>query len=1063
MRLSRLALLRYGAFTDRTLEFPVAPCDFHVIHGPNEAGKSTLRHALDDLLFGFDHITRHDFRHKSSELRLGATLTQGDDALAFVRRKGAKQTLRDGAGQPLPDDALHPLLGGVDKSFFHRMFSLDPTRLRQGGRELLAAGDDAGPMLLAADTGLHGLKGLHQGLEEEARAIFAPRAASHRSFYQALDRGKEAEKRMREASVRVETWKEAVRALEEIDTRRRELTRQLEVLTQSRELCQRQRRVLPLLAELERLEQRIAELAPLPEPPPESGAVAEVEQEWRLLVHHEESAREREEELPLLRRRVAAFLEELGLDGEGLDAMARVMPRRAGIAPLRRLLVERGEVLARRREAEQQVARRREAVAQREEALILAGPVPDRESLVAALRLARQGQGGLREERKLREDCLRIEARLAEELAGLAPWRGTPEGLTALATPGVETVQGFLDEERRLREARDRLAERMREVRVRIAERRGERRQLLHEGRAVKESALLAARARRDQGWSLVARILDGDIPDNEEIDSYAGDAPLAEVIGAAMLQADDLADQRYREAGASARLTQVEGEMLRLQAQMDPLREDAATSQREREAWAVAWRGVAPFDAAPVTVLAWLARRERVLARWREGNELARRVAALAQEAGESRRYLADALVLLGAAPGEAAPLDLLVEEGAERERTLLARDEEQRVARQQLAAERASLLREGEALERALVAEAAWWEAWRGALAAMAWPGAGEPEGMGDLLTRLEGAWEALARARELEEGLARRLERRRAVAGLVEELARRLAPQWCGHPTGEVLAGLVHTYDAQRRARDERVALDQRREELLTRLAGEGDGRGLLELRRECVGVDGDLLPGRIGQVQREMDERHAALEQLSAERVKARARQEVMAGGDGAARAACDREQALAELQGEAVRHARLWSAARVLGWVLERYRRAGQGPLLQRAGVLFGILTRGSFEALELEFDDQARPRLIGVRSGGEGVAPEGMSDGTVDQLYLALRVAAVELHLFRGGALPFVVDDLFIHFDDGRAEAGLLVLAELARHTQVLFLTHHVHLVELARRVLPGQHEVHAL
>ena len=35
-----------------------------------------------------------------------------------------------------------------------------------------------------------------------------------------------------------------------------------------------------------------------------------------------------------------------------------------------------------------------------------------------------------------------------------------------------------------------------------------------------------------------------------------------------------------------------------------------------------------------------------------------------------------------------------------------------------------------------------------------------------------------------------------------------------------------------------------------------------------------------------------------------------------------------------------------------------------------------------------------------------------MSEGTRDQLYLALRLAALELHLGRATALPFVADDL---------------------------------------------------
>ncbi len=78
----------------------------------------------------------------------------------------------------------------------------------------------------------------------------------------------------------------------------------------------------------------------------------------------------------------------------------------------------------------------------------------------------------------------------------------------------------------------------------------------------------------------------------------------------------------------------------------------------------------------------------------------------------------------------------------------------------------------------------------------------------------------------------------------------------------------------------------------------------------------------------------------------------------------------------------------------------------------------------------------------------------GMSTGTADQLYLALRVASIEDYLDRANALPFVADDLFINFDDNRAGAGFQVLGELAKKTQVLFFTHHQHLVDIARDTL---------
>jgi uncharacterized protein YhaN len=76
-----------------------------------------------------------------------------------------------------------------------------------------------------------------------------------------------------------------------------------------------------------------------------------------------------------------------------------------------------------------------------------------------------------------------------------------------------------------------------------------------------------------------------------------------------------------------------------------------------------------------------------------------------------------------------------------------------------------------------------------------------------------------------------------------------------------------------------------------------------------------------------------------------------------------------------------------------------------------------------------------------------------MSEGTCDQLYLALRLAALDMHLDGRPALPFVADDLFITFDRERTAAGLRELQALSAHTQVLFLTHHDFIIDEARAV----------
>jgi uncharacterized protein YhaN len=151
-----------------------------------------------------------------------------------------------------------------------------------------------------------------------------------------------------------------------------------------------------------------------------------------------------------------------------------------------------------------------------------------------------------------------------------------------------------------------------------------------------------------------------------------------------------------------------------------------------------------------------------------------------------------------------------------------------------------------------------------------------------------------------------------------------------------------------------------------------------------------------------------------------------------------------------------------AASRLLRWAIDRYRERKQGPLLQRAGELFAQLTLGGFDRLVPDFE-VTPPKLIAVRRTGERVPIEGLSEGTRDQLFLALRLAALDMHIASDTPLPFIADDLFVNFHDSRSRAGFAALGELSRKTQVIFLTHHQHLVEVARECVGREMNVVSL
>lgn len=102
---------------------------------------------------------------------------------------------------------------------------------------------------------------------------------------------------------------------------------------------------------------------------------------------------------------------------------------------------------------------------------------------------------------------------------------------------------------------------------------------------------------------------------------------------------------------------------------------------------------------------------------------------------------------------------------------------------------------------------------------------------------------------------------------------------------------------------------------------------------------------------------------------------------------------------------------------------------------QRAQELFGKLTGQRYNRLSLLQD-------LSVEAGTEGEntlrSTLWRSDGTVDQLYLALRLAVAE-ELTPDA--PIILDDALVRFDDTRMKVALEILREAADKKQVILFT----------------------
>lgn len=123
---------------------------------------------------------------------------------------------------------------------------------------------------------------------------------------------------------------------------------------------------------------------------------------------------------------------------------------------------------------------------------------------------------------------------------------------------------------------------------------------------------------------------------------------------------------------------------------------------------------------------------------------------------------------------------------------------------------------------------------------------------------------------------------------------------------------------------------------------------------------------------------------------------------------------------------------------------------------------FAELTNGTYQKL-LTQPDGAAEVLLAVDANGTPKQIGDMSKGTRFQLYLALRAAAYEQMVAQGVQLPFFCDDVFETFDEDRTRAACRLMERIGRSGQAIYLTHHRHVVEIARDVCDAQPKIHQL
>lgn len=681
---------------------------------------------------------------------------------------------------------------------------------------------------------------------------------------------------------------------------------------------------------------------------------------------------------------------------------------------------------------------------------------------------------------------------------------GAPADLEATArlpVPALATIRRYHEQMETIKRKLADQQEEVTEGQQRVETIATELTRLQRQGELPTEEALGRARAHRDHGWKLVLAEWKGGGAGEELV---AG-TPLEEAFPRTIVKADELADKLRLQADAVAQAEQKRAQLKECEKQISGAGQETLKLQgglqQCQDAWQAEWSACGINPLSPLEMEEWrnqwaecLIRLEKLRAAEevleRKSNQVQqakqRLAAVLGQpEAKEFSLLYAAALKWVRDGEQEAGQRKRMNQQLQEREREL-AGHERSRAGLEKALAEATGkwqaqcaqvdlpagasaaaglkLLQE----RKALLTQFDAWRETSGQSQVTAQAIAQYEKAVGEKAAglRLAGEtteareaalWNALKQARQSQNRYDQLDEQIRDHAAELEEAQGQAKRSEQALTELIQLAGLTRTEELEPLLAhlERRDAIQKQMDTLRGILSGLARGQSVDEFVARVRAENPDRLAQRKTQAQTDRAEKEAALKAMNEALFQLRKEKQALEqAGDAAADFRQQAESCAATLKQDAASYLRRRLATRLLQSHIERFRKENQGPLLQKSGAVFQSTTRGAFIGLDADFNADDLPVLVGVRPDQSKVPVAGLSDGSRDQLYLALRLAALDRYLEAHEPMPLILDDLLITCDNERAKAILPQLSELSRRTQVFLFTHHEHLVDLCRQTL---------
>lgn len=671
--------------------------------------------------------------------------------------------------------------------------------------------------------------------------------------------------------------------------------------------------------------------------------------------------------------------------------------------------------------------------------------------------------------------------------------------------PPPETVDRFDAMFRKQEQEENRITERIAETTDQIERLETEIESFHKSGRQITESEMVDLRSKRDDNWQQIKQNWLDQQPINIPPQALASEYEIN------INQADEASDRLRREAAQVQQLARLEAEhqtaIKRLNHQQAEREKLAALRIQLDKEWREIWAESLVNLGVPQEMRGWLSSRERVVVAAENSIELARQISSTTQAIAKVRQQLVEVLAIYGVAVDDHEPLADLTELAKDRlaKITRIQGDHERLT---QTLADRRNLLAlktEKKQQEEAKLAE--WRVVWQQAIQKLplspdhASPGQvtavidkidtlfdniGEIDGLNVRIKAIDNNRKLFAQEvaalmtaagcdmsvdfndeqaitmlhQQLEDGAKdseklaqlqhrqQELEEEAEKHGETIDKAQSYLASLCkeiGCEDYQSMPEIEQRWLAYKRLRDEQKRCEED-------IINDGGGLTLAESAKEIEGLDGDQLTAQINSFGDTLNELNRRKEEKNRELFAIEEKQRGMDGNDRAADAAEQATLAGAEVGKSVHRYIRVKLAGALLRRRIEEHRRRSQSPVLNLADNYFKQITLGGFSELATDFEEDQQI-LIGVRENGDKVRVEAMSDGTRDQLYLALRLAYLDHELSQSDQepMPIVLDDILMNFDDMRTKATLNILAELSKKTQIIYFTHHQHLLELAK------------